>query len=183
MNHAPDIPSPRHQNELPILFLDVDGVISLFGFPEGYGLASGNAPVSDRPPGSLHLINGIPHYIRGSAGDHLRLLSPHFELVWATGWEESANEHLPYILELDGDLPYLTFDGRVAAGPCHWKIDAIDEYAGSNRPFAWIDDNLDPSCHDWAQERSVSTLLIETDRHVGMDDRHVEQLIEFSRSA
>ena len=179
VNHTADIPSGRHENGLPILFLDVDGVISLFGFREGYGLSSGSAPFDDRPPGALHLINGIPHYIRESAGEHLLELEPHFELVWATGWEESANEHLPYILGLPGDLPYLTFDGRVAAGPCHWKIDAIDEYAGE-RSMAWIDDNLDHGCHRWAGERPAPTLLIETERHVGMHEEHVQLLIEFS---
>ena len=156
-------------------------MISLFGFPEGYGLASGNAPVGDRPPGGLHSINGIPHYIRASAGDHIRRLSLHFELVWATGWEESANEHLPYILGLPDELPYLSFDGRVAAGPCHWKIEAIEEYAGSARSLAWIDDNLDVSCHEWALARSAPTLLIETDRHIGMHDAHVAELIVFSQ--
>lgn len=183
MNQAADIPSNSRRNGLPVLFLDVDGVISLFGFREGYGLAAGDAPFGGRPGGALHSINGIPHYIKASAGEHLNLLRAHFELVWATGWEETANEHLPYILGLPGDLPYLTFDGRVAAGPCHWKIEAIDEYAGSERSLAWIDDNLGPSCHEWASARSAPTLLIETQRHVGMHDEHVEALIGFARGA
>jgi hypothetical protein len=163
----------------PILFVDVDGVISLFGFREPYGLASGNAPSDDRPSGTLHNVNGIPHYIKDSAGAHLRALSAHFELVWATGWEETANEHLPHILDLGRELPFLTFDGRVAAGACHWKIEAIEEYAG-RRPVSWIDDNFDQSCYDWAERRAARTLLIETERHVGMHDAHCEQLINFA---
>ena len=39
-------------DERPILFLDVDGVISLFGFP-----------TDGPPPGSFHSIDGIIHCI------------------------------------------------------------------------------------------------------------------------
>ena len=65
-------------NEPPILAIDVDGVISLFGF---------EAP----PPAttvSWHLIDGTPHCISLAAGERLRRLDEAFELVWATGWEE-----------------------------------------------------------------------------------------------
>ena len=31
----------------------------------------------------------------------------------------------------------------------HWKLEAIDAYAGG-RPLAWIDDALNPACHEWA---------------------------------
>src|SRR6185312_15507669 len=86
-------------SQKPLLFLDVDGVISLFGFREGYGLAPGNAPFADCPPGRLHSINGVMHYISAACGSHLRRISEHYELVWATGWEETANDYLPHLLE------------------------------------------------------------------------------------
>jgi hypothetical protein len=161
----------------PPLFLDVDGVISIFGFREGYGLASGDVPFEGRPPGALHSVNGVIHYISSACSGHLERLDEHFDLVWATGWEETANEHLPHLLGFR-ELPYLTFDGRVRAGAAHWKIEAIAEYAGES-PLAWVDDNLDDSCHAWAQSRDAPTLLIETVRHEGMLDEHVEQLIDW----
>jgi hypothetical protein len=164
-----------------VLFCDVDGVISLFGFREGYGLAAGRAPSEERPPGSLHWVNGVLHYISASSGPSLRRLADHYELVWASGWEETANEYLPHLLGLPAELPYLTFDGRVSAGACHWKIEAVEEYAG-DRAIAWVDDNLDHRCHDWAAERPAPTLLVETERHIGMHEGHVEQLIEFARA-
>ena len=164
----------------PLLYLDVDGVISLFGFNQPYGLTSGDAPFSACPPGRLHSINGVMHYISGACGTYLRQLGGRFELVWATGWEETANDYLPHLLELPGHLPYLTFDGRIAAGAAHWKIDAIAAHAGDSRPLAWIDDNVDETCHDWATERVGPTLIIETVRHEGMTDEHVETLIAWA---
>jgi HAD domain in Swiss Army Knife RNA repair proteins len=166
-------------NVRPLLFLDVDGVISVFGFPQGYGLAAGGAPFEARPAGGLHSINGVLHYISSDCGRHLRRLGGRFELVWATGWEDAANEHLPHLLGLPGELPCLSFDGRVRAGAAHWKIEAIAEYAGATRPLAWIDDNLDDSCHAWAAARKAPTLIIETVRHQGMLEAHVELLLNW----
>jgi hypothetical protein len=152
----------------PILFLDVDGVISLFGF-ERDGL----------PPGSFQMVDGIPHCIGSDCGPRLARLQERFELVWATGWEEKANEYLPRLLDIEGDLPTLSFDGRAIFGTAHWKLEAIEEYAG-DRPAAWIDDSLDERCRAWAERRDAPTLLVETDSHVGIDDDHVELLLRWA---
>jgi HAD domain in Swiss Army Knife RNA repair proteins len=150
-----------------ILFVDVDGVISLFGF----------APGAEQLPGPLHWIDGIAHFIPEDVGERLVRLAESFELVWATGWEERANEHLPFILGLPfRDLPYLTFDGRAVFGSAHWKLDAIAGYA-AERPAAWIDDNIDEACRAWAEGRSAPTLIVETDPAVGLTDEHVEELL------
>jgi hypothetical protein len=152
----------------PVLFVDVDGVISLFGFPAG------------NPPGSFHQIDGIVHCIGADAGDRLKRLAERFELVWATGWEEKANEYLPRLLALEANnLPVLTFDGRAVFGTAHWKVEAIDDYAG-DRPAAWIDDNLDESCIAWAEHRPAPTLLVETQAPVGITDEDVELLLRFA---
>lgn len=151
----------------PILFLDVDGVISLFGWNP-----------SEPPPGAFHSIDGILHCIGADAGPRLARLARRYELVWATGWEEKANEYLVRILGLPGDLPVLTFGGRAAFGSSHWKLDAIDEYA-RGRPAAWIDDYLDERCRRWASRRSEPTLLVETEHPVGVTDRDVELLLRW----
>jgi hypothetical protein len=166
-------------SEKPLLFVDVDGVISLFGFREGYGLAAGDAPFAQCPPGALHSINGVMHYISSECGPRLARLAERYELVWATGWEEAANDYLPHLLGLPEKLPFLTFDGRVAAGSAHWKVDAIAEYAGP-RALAWIDDNVDHTCRAWAERRQAPTLIIETLRHVGMGQEHVKLLLEWA---
>jgi hypothetical protein len=141
-------------------------VISLFGVAPGVG----------ELPGPLHWIDGVAHCIPPAVGGRLVRLAEDFELVWATGWEERANEHLPYLLELPfRDLPCLTFDGRAVFGSSHWKVDAIDEYA-AERAAAWIDDNMNEECHAWAQRREAPTLLVETKPSEGLTDEHVERL-------
>ncbi len=162
---AAEAPSTR-----PILFVDVDGVISLFGF----------SPSARGAPGPLHWIDGVAHCIPAEAGERLIRLSERFELVWATGWEHRANEHLPLVLRLPfRSLPCLTFDGRAVFGSSYWKLDAITDYAGE-RPAAWIDDNLGDACQLWATDRSAPTLLVPTRATVGMTDEHVEELLAWA---
>src|SRR5690242_5847804 len=72
----------RHDDaHRPVLFVDIDGVISLFGFGS-----------RDRPEGGFHWIDGIVHYIGAASGGRLARLAERYELVWASGWEEKANE-------------------------------------------------------------------------------------------
>jgi hypothetical protein len=156
-------------NERPVLAVDVDGVISVFGW---------DGPV-DHAPGRFHLIDGMAHCIPDGVGDRLVRLGEHYELIWATGWEDRANDHLPMILGLPGELPFLTFGGRARFGSAHWKLEALDEYAG-DRPLAWIDDCLDPSCYEWAKLRDGPTLLVAVDSGTGLTDEHVDALIRFA---
>jgi hypothetical protein len=155
----------------PVLFLDVDGVISLFGF-------SSSAP----PPGSFHFVDGVMHCINEACGPRLTRLSESYELVWATGWEEKANEYLPHLLRLDvPELPVIMFDGSAVFGSAHWKVGAIDEYA-RGRPAAWVDDFLDEHCERWADEREEPTLLMRTESHSGLTDEIVELLLDWAGS-
>ncbi|MGZ4400615.1 MAG: HAD domain-containing protein [Gaiellaceae bacterium] len=151
------------------MFLDVDGVISLFGFPHG-----------DRAPGAFHWVDGVVHCIDEACGPRLKRLGERYELVWATGWEEKANEYLPHILGLSGpELPVLSFDGRAVFGSAHWKVGAIDEYS-RGRAAAWVDDFLDEHCDAWARERAEPTLLVRTESHTGLTDDLVDELISWA---
>jgi Swiss Army Knife RNA repair-like protein len=161
----------RTPSKAPVLFVDVDGVISLFGFSS-----------SESPPGSFHWVDGVVHCIDESCGPRLTRLAERFELVWATGWEEKANEYLPHLLRLEvAELPVVTFDGRAVFGSAHWKVEAIDEYA-RGRPAAWVDDFLDEHCERWAAGREEPTLLVRTESHSGLTDELVERLIDWADS-
>jgi len=151
--------------------VDIDGVISLFGFQAG-----------TRPEGSFHSIDGIPHFLSAAAAKHLLALSPLFELVWASGWEEKANDYLPHLLGLPAPLPYLTFERSPGRSNAHWKLGAIESYA-SDRPLAWIDDAFNEACHEWARERHAPTLLVQTAPHAGLTEREVGMLSDWARTA
>jgi HAD domain in Swiss Army Knife RNA repair proteins len=162
---TPDQPNGRgHQR--PLLLVDVDGVISLFGFD----------PASP-PQGTWQIVDGIAHLLSATAGAHLRRLAGDFELAWCTGWEEKADEYLPHALELKERFPYVSFTDAVPTVDGHWKLEAIDRYAGAERPVAWIDDAHDERCRVWAEERPGPTLLITTDPARGLTEEHVEQLL------
>jgi hypothetical protein len=153
----------------PLLLIDVDGVISLFGFDH-------HAP----PAGRYQLVDGIAHFLSETAGGHLRRLAEEFDLAWCTGWEEKANEYLPFVLGLAGPLPYVPFDDGARPSDAHWKLGAIDRHVEPSRPLAWVDDAHDEACRAWAAGRAAPTLLVTTDPAVGLTDAEVEALLEWA---
>ena len=128
------------------------------------------------------IVDGSPHLISSTAAEHLQTLGEDFDLVWCTGWEEKANEYLPGLLGLPGELPFLSFDVSPGRAHAHWKLAAIEAYAGTERPLAWVDDALNEACHVWAGERAAPTLLVETQPEVGLGDEHVARLTGWARA-
>jgi hypothetical protein len=184
---------PADGSAKPLLLVDIDGVISLFGFAPGTGSApgiggswAGHESAGARPEGSFHAIDGIPHFLSATAARHLLALVSSFELVWASGWEEKADEYLPHLLGLPSGLAHLSFAREVggrSGARAHWKIEAIDAYAGGERALAWVDDAFDDTCHAWADARTAPTLLVRTVPHVGFTEREASRLRAFARSA
>jgi hypothetical protein len=152
----------------PLLFVDIDGVISLFGF----------APAAP-PAGTWTSVDGVPHLISAAASRHLLALAHAFDLVWCSGWEEKADEHLTSALGLPVRPPFLTFSPP--EGTVHWKLRSVERHAG-DRPLAWIDDAFDDSCHAWAAARRAPTLLVATDPAIGLGEDHVARLEAFART-
>jgi hypothetical protein len=167
-------------DEQPILAVDVDGVISLFGFD------------SPPPPTTVRweLIDGTPHCLLIAAGERLNRLAERFELVWATGWQDRANDRLSHLIGV-GPLPVVEFDLPGAGGAApggggtnagsvagHWKLESLERFAGG-RALAWIDDSLEPGCLEWAERRERSglpTLLVPTEPALGIEEAHVGAL-------
>ncbi len=153
----------------PLLLIDVDGVISLFG-----------PRVDVRSGGRWVSVEGIPHFLSDEAARHLRELAAEFECVWCTGWEEKADEHLRTALQLPGRWPHLTFADPPAGA--HWKLHAIDAHAGPDRPLAWIDDSFDERCHAWADRRPGATLLVATEPDMGLTADHAARVRAWARA-
>jgi hypothetical protein len=184
-NEAPDTPvssdgtitrvlgeKPQQFRHEALLLIDIDGVISLWGWPD-----------HERPDGAWTLVDGIPHFLSRAAADRVRELAEVYEPLWCSGWEDRANEHLPALVGL-GPFPHLAF-GAPPAGPAgpghHWKLAAIDAHAGPDRPVAWIDDALTPACHAWAAARRGPTLLVETDPAEGLTAAQAARLRAWDR--
>lgn len=173
---------PDPSRDKPLLMVDIDGVISLFGF-------AGQAPWTGHPgerhtgapEGSFHTIDGIPHFLSYVAAAHLLDLSANFDLVWASGWEEKAEEYLPRLLDLPTGLPFLRFERSPGRANAHWKLAAIEEHAGS-RALAWIDDAFNDACHVWATARPAPTLLVQTSSERGLTSAEAQLLTKWSRS-
>jgi hypothetical protein len=157
----PDLPGPR----TPLLLVDVDGVLSLYG-----GAAEGLVGA---------LVDGVPHWLSRRAAAALVAAAPHFECVWCTGWKERADEHLPHLLGLPRGWPHILFPKGEAK---HWKLPGIDAYAGPDRALAWIDDAHDAHCREWAQRRTGPTLLISVEPAEGLLPEHAVVLREWALS-
>jgi hypothetical protein len=171
------------------LLVDIDGVLSLFGTPGDVG-SSTPMPVAPAAgpdgaiSGSFHAIDGIPHFLSSTAASHLLRLAPSFELVWASGWEEKANEYLPRLLGVPDSLPFIPFSRRTSVAArtthAHWKLDSITAYV-AQRALAWVDDAFNPACHEWAGARGAPTLLVSTDPAQGLTAREAQTLLEWAR--
>ncbi|WP_049649258.1 HAD domain-containing protein [Kitasatospora sp. MY 5-36] len=152
--------------DLPLLLLDVDGVLNPFAAAvcpadyQEYGFFPGEEPVR------LNRVHG--RWLNG--------LAEHFEIVWATGWEEEANEFLAPFLGLER-LPVVFFPPKPFE-PCE-KVPAVAAFVGE-RAAAWVDDALTPQARAWADGRAAATLLVDTDPCVGLTWSAVEQLSRWS---
>jgi hypothetical protein len=174
----------------PLLLVDIDGVVSLFGGLDALGASPPHPPASPAQAaagaieGSFHAIDGIPHFLSSTAASHLLCLSRSFELVWASGWEEKANEYLPHLLGLPESLPFIPFSQRTPvsarASHAHWKLESITAYVGQ-RALAWIDDAFNPACHRWASARPAPTLLVSTAPEHGLRAREARTLLRWAQ--
>jgi hypothetical protein len=153
--------------ELPLLFVDVDGVLNPYAAeacPEGFAehnLFPGEEPVR---LSQLH-------------AQWLHELAEAFELVWGTSWSAEDRELLSATLDLPAFhgavmLPAGEFDPRE-------KVPAVAGVAGE-RPAAWIDDLLSAEAWDWARERRAPTLLVSIDPAIGLTRVDTEILLHWA---
>ncbi len=214
--------SAADETGIPALLVDIDGVISLWGFPPAC-----------TPEGSWLTVDGIVHFLSAEAARNLLALTASFELVWCSGWEDKANDYLPQAIGLPGPLPFLTFEERTSVGGIegrtsdrriegrtsdrriegrtsdrrieegasvggpagegvggrggeglpHWKLAAIDRWAGPWRAVAWVDDSHDARTRSWAARRPGPTLLVETEPATGLEREHVEALLAWAATS
>ena len=109
----------RSRGPVPQLVVEVDGVVSLFGFP-------GPPPAGVIPAA----VEGIPRFLPAHAGPLLARLSDPFASASRTGRRERAETHPPRLPGPPGGWPHRTFL-KVDKGPArHWKLDAVSSSPG-----------------------------------------------------
>ena len=127
-----DAQNSQQMRTKPLLLVDIDGVISLFG-AFGRTASAGQARSIDRRHPPLSFV----HRRRAPAR-----LCPTLRagLVQRLGGE--GRRVPPHLLGLPAACPSCASTAEAPGAPhAHWKLDAIDAYAG-DRPLAWIDDAL-----------------------------------------
>ncbi|WP_433463928.1 HAD domain-containing protein [Spirillospora sp. CA-128828] len=163
--------------QTPVLLLDVDGVLNPKLDTEtaaatGYTRHTFTLPAPHRRELSpwLNLQHG--DWLRGLALDGL-------ELVWCTGWEHAAADHIAPVLGLRqmfvlevGRFDAAVFEGRSA------KAEAVTSWL-ADRPAVWLDDVHGPVDHQWARDRTadgIPTLLVTVVPTQGFAEQHLTMI-------
>ncbi|WP_370371547.1 hypothetical protein [Catenulispora sp. GP43] len=178
----------------PMLLIDVDGPLNPYAAkrtrrPEGYTTHRLLPPSWAEERRALLDLLGAPDqrvkplrvWLNPDHGPALAALP--FTLVWATTWQQEANEYIGPVLGLP-ELPVITWpEERVfpAGGLC-WKTPEIVTWA-AGRPFAWIDDDITDADHDWVRDRHEGpALLRRIDPAIGLVTEDFEALAAWAES-
>jgi hypothetical protein len=164
-----DVPRPGTRKGKPLLYLDIDGVLNSEAPDERF---------------TEHTVGRLTVRINPHHGTWLRDLATHYDLIWATTWEEHANEHIGPLLGLP-PLPHVEFfdyapqpgDPRVPLLqlPYMRKWAPILRHA-DGRPFAWVDDVIPLTIRRQAFPHRRYLRLIRAHPARGLTGDHVKTL-------
>jgi hypothetical protein len=116
--------------------------------------------------------------------DHGRALAAlPFDLVWATTWEQEANDFVAPLLGLP-TLPFIAWtDPRPEpTDGVFWKTPQIVEWV-NGRPFAWVDDEITNADNDWVRSHHAgSALLHRVDPRSGLTADDFTQLAHWAQT-
>lgn len=163
----------------PLLLLDVDGVLCPF---EGHLRLEAILGNEVEYPGFTFDPWARVFWCQEIA-DRVTRLMDKFEIHWCTGWQEEANDVISPLHGLPRFpvVPILTLD--LEPGHCHWKQGAIEAYIENHypdRPYAFVDDEINRDGETYGKMQNVPTLWLPTHHHTGLTDEHVEKLEKFA---
>ena len=153
---------------LPILYIDVDGVLCPFDVPShdefgDWQIIPGSFDVPWSPT-LASLVGSLP-----------------VTKVWLTSWQHEANELLSPLF----NWPELAVREH-RPGSLWWKLDALVQHHDSGCPFVWIDDELDRQINELGHLFQASLdylevphLLISTKSGQGITRADMERIAQF----
>lgn len=183
----------------PILFLDVDGPLNPYAAkphrrPEGYTTHRLNPLTDDGVTRwTAHHKHPLRVWLNPSHGPALMSLG--FDLVWATTWENEANELIGPHIGLP-DLPYVKFDRRPDPLPGMLDRTVLDTSHGlegtyfktaqlvrwaDGRPFVWVDDEVTNVDTVWISQKTfMKSVVYPVDPRRGLVDEDFSALRKFA---
>jgi hypothetical protein len=147
----------------PLILLDIDGVVNVE-----------NGDLRDDCIGHYLERDGRGAFVavRHDFEQLLTRLGSLGELVWASGWNDSAPLLFGVLLPWLGTLPHLTFTWE---GNDVVKLPTISAYAG-DRTLVWIDDRIPDEATAWASSRPAPTLLVPVEPEEGLGEVHLAHI-------
>ncbi len=170
-------PSPGELVLPPLLLLDVDGVLAPF---QGDVLSMSRVGGEGFRRVDLDPQTGLREtflWVSDANNERLKNLSEVFEIVWATGWADSANRVIGPLHALE-ELPVVELDYTFDTPT--WKLPSIEAFVPDNRPCAWVDDDLGSDAEQWADQRRAPTLLVKCEPHIGLTESLTERCLEWA---
>lgn len=181
------IPDPSAGNQLPYLFLDVDGVLNAFDLDTslgGFDDFVGHEIVVDNGTGFRMFLEVLLSLEMGR-----RISALPVEIIWLTTWGHDADLEIAPRCGLPGGLPVITTPSE-ATGNGSWKVGAVMEVLDRQpRPFVWVDDDLDDirargkSARELVEELNLPGLLVAPDPRTGLIPEQLESIEAFVSQA
>ncbi len=161
--------------------VDIDGVISLFGIRR-VPRSSGQAPrsASRRRQGPSTRSTAYRTSFRPRPRPTCRPSRPTSTSCGPAAGRRRPRSTCHACSTFPRACPSCASSAPPAAATRHWKLAAIEEFAGS-RALAWIDDALNAACHDWAGTRPAPTLLVQTAPERGLTSVEAQLLADWAR--
>ncbi|MET8225674.1 hypothetical protein [Streptomyces sp. NPDC005301] len=172
----------------PVLLVDVDGPLNPYAAkpyrrPEGYETHRLLTPNWEAAERRRLTEFGLPDkavkplrvWLDPRHGPALTALP--FDLVWATTWEDEANDFIAPVLGLPR-LPFISWPAQrpEPADGVFWKTPAIVAWA-KGRVFAWIDDEITEADRTWVLDHHDGpALLHRVDPRSGLVDEDFDVL-------
>jgi hypothetical protein len=164
----------------PTLLVDVDGPLNPYAAkphrrPEGYEthrllpsrwVAAERRRLEAWGPRNK-TIRPLRVWLNPDHGPALAVLA--FDLVWATTWEQEANDYVAPRIGLPS-LPFITWlDPRPdPGGGVFWKTPQVVAWA-EGRSFAWVDDEITDADSAWVRDHHDGpALLHRIDPRIGL---------------